>query len=170
MSNDCLLTILPDGGKLFAKQHFSAGLEEVFSFFSNPHNLERITPPFLRFSITRAPDTHPWQPAAGSTINCVCTESPFAGAHGSKPGTRPHAFVDVQEHDPYLAWHHHHEFKRTGEGTIVYDRVRYRLPLGRLGSLLAGTLVRHNLSRIFTFRQTTLAAIFANGTSERATR
>ena len=169
MSYDCLLTILPDGGKLFAKQHFSASPEEVFSFFSNPHNLERITPPFLRFSITSAPHT---PLATGSRIDYQLRLHgiPFRWRSRIEAWNPPHAFVDVQERGPYLAWHHHHEFERTDEGTIVYDRVRYRLPLGRLGSVLAGTLVRHNLSRIFTFRQTTLAAIFANGTSERATR
>jgi ligand-binding SRPBCC domain-containing protein len=52
--------------------------------------------------------------------------------------------------------------------TDVYDRVHYRLPLGRPGSLLAGPLVRRNLSRIFTFRQTALAAIFANGSGQQA--
>lgn len=169
MSNDCLLTISPDGRQIFAKQRFAVGREEVFSFFSNPYNLERLTPPSLRFSITRAPDT---PLATGSRIDYRLRlyGIPFRWRSRIEAWNPPHAFVDVQERGPYLVWHHRHEFESAGEGTIVYDRVRYRLPLGRLGNLLAGPLVRRNLSHIFTFRQTTLAAIFANGTSERATR
>ena len=61
-------------------------------------------------------------------------------------------FSDVQESGPYSLWHHTHEFEEIPGGTIVRDHIRYRLPLGGLGEIAAGWLVRSDLAKIFAFR------------------
>jgi ligand-binding SRPBCC domain-containing protein len=58
--------------------------------------------------------------------------------------------VDEQRHGPYRLWHHEHVFTATDLGTLIEDRVRYRVPGGELAHAL---LVRRDLERIFRFRQ-----------------
>ena len=64
----------------------------------------------------------------------------------------PHGFVDVQLSGPYALWEHTHAFAATATGTLIDDRVRYRLPLTPLGDA-AHPLVRRQLARIFSYRQ-----------------
>ena len=62
-------------------------------------------------------------------------------------------FVDVQTRGPYTLWHHTHEFEPADGGTVIRDRVRYRLPFGALGDLVAGRMVRRDLEAVFDFRR-----------------
>ena len=62
----------------------------------------------------------------------------------------PHQFVDVQRCGPYTSWHHTHSFEDSHSGTLCRDRVRYR-PGG--GTLIHWLFVRHDVERIFEYRQ-----------------
>ena len=66
----------------------------------------------------------------------------------------PHGFIDVQAEGPYQLWEHTHDFIPFAEGTLMVDRVRYRLPMGVLGNLIGGALVRSEVEKIFQFRRT----------------
>ncbi len=124
---------------------------EVFEFFANPGNLEKLTPEFLNFKILECPEG---SLESGSRIRYqlslhglpVRWRTVIQGWH---PETE---FSDVQESGPYSLWHHTHEFEEIPGGTIVRDRIRYRLPLGGLGEIAAGWLVRADLAKIFAFR------------------
>jgi ligand-binding SRPBCC domain-containing protein len=78
-----------------------------------------------------------------------------------EPGRR---FVDVQERGPYRSWQHSHELEplRAGgvDGTLVRDRIVYRLPLGPLGRL-GLPLVRRQLEQLFDFRKVALERRFS---------
>ena len=65
----------------------------------------------------------------------------------------PHNFVDIQEKGPYSLWHHRHELEGHDGATIVRDRIRYRLPCGALGDLVAGSRVAKELETIFRYRR-----------------
>jgi ligand-binding SRPBCC domain-containing protein len=62
-------------------------------------------------------------------------------------------FVDRQLRGPYRLWHHRHEFEPCGDATVVRDRVRYALPLGRLGAAANAAFVWRDLERIFDYRR-----------------
>lgn len=139
--------------QLERKQIVSLGLEECWRFFSDPRNLEKITPPAMNFTIKRA------LPAAvypGLMIEY--TVSPLAGI----PLTwlteivqvdAPHRFVDEQRVGPYRLWHHEHFFRALPNGrTEVRDLVTYVPPLGPLGALLNALVIRPQLERIFDYR------------------
>jgi len=70
-------------------------------------------------------------------------------------------FVDVQTRGPYASWRHTHEFESDDGGTIIRDRVRYRLPLGALGELAAGWLVDRDLDAVFDFRRRRIEELMA---------
>jgi ligand-binding SRPBCC domain-containing protein len=74
-----------------------------------------------------------------------------------KPGVR---FVDNQLRGPYSLWHHTHTFEAKDGGTLMRDRVRFRLPLGKLGDFFGSWLVKRDVSAIFEFRKTTIDRLF----------
>ena len=55
------------------------------------------------------------------------------------------SFVDTQLAGPYAKWHHTHAFEPMKGGTLMQDRVLYRLPLGALGKGLAHWKVRGDI-------------------------
>jgi ligand-binding SRPBCC domain-containing protein len=136
---------------LIREQYLPAAPARVFPFFADAHNLERITPPWLGFQIvTPAPiDMH-----EGTRIDYRLR---LAGLplrwrtviREWKPGER---FVDEQEQGPYALWRHEHVFTAAGEGTLMLDRVHYRLPLGPLGRAAHALAVRATLATIFDYR------------------
>jgi ligand-binding SRPBCC domain-containing protein len=69
-------------------------------------------------------------------------------------------FVDVQAKGPYALWHHTHSFQDHAGGTLMTDHVRLRLPLGKLGFLVASPMVLKDVERIFNFRKQKIAEIF----------
>ncbi|MDZ4085125.1 MAG: SRPBCC family protein, partial [Bdellovibrionales bacterium] len=66
------------------------------------------------------------------------------------PGKR---FVDTQLKGPYSLWHHTHDFLPMAGGTLLRDRVHYRLPMGILGSVAAGWKVVRDVDTIFKYRR-----------------
>jgi ligand-binding SRPBCC domain-containing protein len=69
-------------------------------------------------------------------------------------------FVDVQRRGPYREWRHWHEFRDARGGTMMADRVEYRMPLGPLGSLAHALFVRRTLKKIFDYRREAIEKIF----------
>ncbi len=140
------------------QQVVPCGKEEAFGFFSDAYNLELITPPFLRFKIL---DVRPAQLCRDALIDyrLVLHGFPIRWRTRIESWEPPHAFVDVQLKGPYALWHHTHTFESVDDGTLIRDRIRYRLPLGTLGRIVAGRLVEHDLRRIFDYRRDATARI-----------
>lgn len=134
-------------------------LADVFPFFAEAGNLERITPPELRFHIETP---LPVKMAAGTILDYRLRLAgvPFRWRSRISVWDPPHRFVDEQLVGPYREWIHLHTFEPTREGTRVLDRVRYRLPLHPL-SLPVAPLVQRQLHRIFTFREEVIRTVFA---------
>jgi ligand-binding SRPBCC domain-containing protein len=134
-------------------------IEEVFPFFADARNLERLTPDFLGFNV-RGMSTK--EIKEGTTINYsmrlhglpVRWTSRIDQWHPNR------SFVDSQTRGPYALWRHTHEFEPYQGGTIVRDRIRYRVPFGVLGELAAGAWVRSDLRRIFEYRRRQLMSLF----------
>ena len=127
------------------------GREEVFAFFAEAQNLERITPPELRFRVI---SPTPIEIAAGTLIDYHLSlfGLPFTWRSRISRWDPPDAFVDEQLKGPYSLWHHTHTFAESSEGTVIGDRVLYRLPLWPL-SEIGLPLVKLQLKRIFAYRQ-----------------
>lgn len=129
-------------------------VDDTFAFFADASNLERITPPELRFRIVT-----PWpiEMRRGTLIEyrLALFALPFSWRTGIDEWAPSHRFVDRQLAGPYRRWIHTHEFAPERGGTRMRDTVEYRLPLGWLG-LAALPLVRRQLTRIFDFREQTI--------------
>ncbi|HSB21198.1 MAG TPA: SRPBCC family protein [Anaeromyxobacteraceae bacterium] len=131
---------------------------EVFAFFSDAANLERITPPFLRFRILTP---LPIEMRAGAAIEYRLRLHGIPMRWQSRietwePGL---GFTDVQLSGPYRRWVHRHEFRDAPGGTEMRDAVEYALPLGPLGDLAHALLVRRSVEAIFDYRRDAVAAL-----------
>lgn len=138
-------------------------LHEVFAFFSDVHNLERITPPWLNFSIL----TRDVALRDGALIDyrIRLRGLPMRWRTRIALWEPPHRFVDEQLRGPYRLWHHTHEFTAVAGGTRMVDTVRYALPLGPLGSLAHRLFVRRDLERIFAYRRERFERFLGPGAS-----
>ena len=136
------------------KQTVQMPLAECWSFFSDPRNLPKITPPSLRFVVR---SELPAQVHPGLMIRYAV--SPLLGI----PMTwlteitqvrSPEYFVDEQRVGPYRIWHHEHFFRALDQGTTeVRDRVHYVPPFGPIGAVMNTLVLRRQLERIFDFRE-----------------
>ena len=143
------------------EQRIPRPLPEVFDFFSRAANLERITPPWLRFSIL---GSEPAEVKTGTVIpyRLRLHGLPLIWVSQIEEFEHGRLFVDRQLIGPYKLWHHRHEFGEDGTQTVIRDEVRYELPLGRLGSVAHRLFVRSDVERIFAYRRATLERVLLN--------
>jgi ligand-binding SRPBCC domain-containing protein len=128
--------------------------EDVFAYFSDATNLERITPPELRFRIL-TPLPIPMREGTIIDYRLRLLRVPLRWKSRILRWRPPTGFVDEQVSGPYRFWEHTHSFYEEGDETIVEDVVRYGLPFWPLGEI-AHPLVRLQLGRIFRFRQSAM--------------
>lgn len=136
---------------------------ETFDFFSDAFNLERITPPFLRFKILTP---RPIVMEKGRLIEYQLSlfGVPFKWKTIIEEWSPETHFVDRQLKGPYLLWHHTHTFEEIGVGRILMkDIVRYRIPFGPFGLLAHWLFVERMLTKIFDYRAVSTAELL-NGT------
>ena len=135
-------------------------LDEVFDFFAQAENLERITPPWLRFRVLTPA---PIEMGSGTVIDYRLRlhRLPVRWTSRIELWERERRFVDQQVRGPYRFWRHMHEFVRVGLDTCVRDLVEYALPLGRPGDLVGMPVVRRDLARIFDYRRDAVARLLA---------
>jgi ligand-binding SRPBCC domain-containing protein len=141
-------------------QHLPGRPEDVFPFFADARNLERITPPWLGFRVL-TPEPVEMRARALIDYQLELHRVPVRWHTEIVLWDPPHRFVDVQRSGPYALWHHTHSFEPAGDaGTLIRDVVRYALPLGPLGWLAGRAFVERDLERIFSFRQREVARVF----------
>lgn len=141
------------------EQEIPAAAAEVFSFFSDPGNLARLTPPGMRFRILGPPSG---ALEAGSRLEYRIrwTFLRLRWVTRITRWTPDSEFEDVQEEGPYRVWIHTHRFEPTARGALMRDRVEYELPFGPVGRLAHRLLVRRQLEAIFDFRARAIEKIF----------
>ena len=147
---------------LQTKQIIRASMAEAWSFFSNPRNLAKITPPEMGFEVlTPNLASHIY---AGMMI--AYRVRPLLGIPMTwlseitlvEEGVR---FIDEQRVGPYAVWHHEHAFHDLGDGRVeMEDRATYVLPFALLGDLVHPWLVKPQLERIFAFREKAVRELF----------
>lgn len=139
----------------------AAPVDEVWAFFSDPYNLEKISPGYMDFRIVQCPDgkelydgmqiEYRVKPVLGIPLKWITLISNVV------PGS---SFTDVQATGPYALWEHTHTFEAAANGTRMFDQVIYALPLGILGQFAHGLFVQKQLKDIFLYRQGRIKELF----------
>ena len=129
-----------------------APLDQVFGFFAEARNLEKLTPPWLRFEVLT---TGPITMAAGTLIDYRIRWRgiPMRWRTEIEVWEPPHRFVDRQIRGPYRLWRHEHLFSEQSDGTSIIDRVEYA-PFG--GAIAQRLVVARDVERIFAYRHEVL--------------
>lgn len=142
-------------------QLIPAPLDKVWSFFSDPANLPRITPADMHFEILSSPQGD--RIYAGQLIEYKLRPLPWLRTRWLTEITQVgegHYFVDEQRQGPYKLWHHQHHFREIHGGVEMTDLVHYLVPFGFLGDLVNAFFVRRRLEEIFRYRRQVVEASF----------
>jgi len=141
-----------------------APLDEVFEFFSDAFNLERITPPWLNFRVLTPKPIH-IRRGTRLEYKLRLNNVPLRWLTEITLWEPPFRFVDCQLRGPYQKWVHLHEFRGTGPNTThMTDHVVYALPFGLLGKVSHGLFVKRRVNAIFTYRKEEIRKIFLKPT------
>jgi ligand-binding SRPBCC domain-containing protein len=148
--------------RLERRQFLPVALETAWEFFSDPHNLQQITPVWLDFKITH---TIPDKMVAGMIIRYrlkTLFQLPTTWITEITHVAEPYFFVDEMRLGPYRFWHHQHRFIEKSGGIEMHDTVHYALKFGLLGQILHNMIIGNKLNEIFDYRRTALEAIFGS--------
>ncbi len=139
--------------KLHSKQFLNVSIDKAWDFFSDPNNLNKITPPKMGFNIkTTLPD----KMYAGMLIEYKVKpilNIPLSWVTEITQVDKPNMFIDEQRFGPYKFWHHQHIFRQVEGGIEMEDIVHYGLPLGFLGRMAHPLIVKPQLDGIFKYRE-----------------
>ena len=133
------------------RTRIAAPAEKVFCWHARPGAFERLNPP--------------WEPVEivarhggvenGAVVVLRMSLGPLSqywvAEHRDYQEGRQ--FCDVQVSGPFAHWVHTHRFEPDGPSACyLEDHIEYALPLGTVGRLGGGALVRQKLARMFTYR------------------
>lgn len=147
---------------LHREQNISAPIEVLWEYFSNPKNLNSLTPPDMNFEIIAGGDEKMYE---GQII-----EYRVEFVHGMKSLwlteiahiREQKYFVDEQRVGPYRFWYHEHRFEKISGGVKMTDHVTYAAPFGFLGDIVHAVWIRNRLKTIFDFRYQKISEIFGS--------
>ena len=129
---------------------------KVYEFFSNPGNLDRLTPAWLNFAIL-TPASSKMKQGSLLDYRLRIRGIPIRWQSEIAVWEPPHRFVDRQTKGPYSLWVHEHIFEEHDNGTLVGDNVEYAVPGGRI---VQKFLVAPDIERIFDYRHKILEELF----------
>lgn len=148
-------------------QRIPVSLDKAWDFFSDPANLQTITPEGMGFKVISK--HHGDRMYAGQLIEYKVR--PVAGipvywmTEITQVKDRIY-FIDEQRFGPYTLWHHQHHFKEIPGGVEMTDIVHYKNPLGILGRIANRLFVKNKLKTIFDFRYRKVEELFGKWNGE----
>jgi uncharacterized protein (TIGR01777 family) len=126
---------------------------ELYDWHARPGAFERLNPPWEPVSVVGregAFGTAPFRVRIRTPVLGPVKTTFLSEAFDFRPGE---GFKDRQLTGPFAAWTHTHTMTPDGpDRSVLEDRIDYRLPLGGLGRLFGGGLVRKRLGRMFAYR------------------
>ncbi|RPH58870.1 MAG: hypothetical protein EHM81_09205 [Chloroflexi bacterium] len=145
---------------LAREQTIPASIEQVWDYFSDPRNLDELTPPDMRFRILTDPLPRMYE---GQIIEYrveFLRGLPSLWLTEIAHVRELRYFVDEQRTGPYQFWYHEHRFEPVAGGTRMNDQVTYSIGFGPLGDLLNALWIGRRLQQVFDFRMEKIRQLF----------
>lgn len=142
------------------EQFLPITLDQAWTFFSSPKNLNLITPPEMDFRIL---DELPEQMYQGMLIRYKIKPMlniPLDWVTEITVIKGDQFFIDEQRKGPYRIWHHEHHFKVVEGGVLMTDKLYYDIGMGFIGTLAGKLWVDKQVKSIFEFRSNKLIDLF----------
>jgi len=133
--------------------------KEVFEFFTDEKNLEKITPSHLKFKVQKK-STEKIKKGTFIDYKLSLHGIPLRWKSEISSFEYNQHFVDKQVKGPYSKWNHYHGFIPLKKGTLIVDKITYKVPMGLFGLLFMGRFVRNDLNKIFNFRKKIINQLF----------
>jgi ligand-binding SRPBCC domain-containing protein len=135
-------------------------LARCWQFFSDPRNLEKITPPSLRLHIESELPSRIYPGLMVQYVVSPIFGIPLRWLTEIIRVDEPHHFIDEQRIGPYRLWHHEHFFRELDKSRVeIRDLIHYAPPFGPLGAILNALVIRRQLGRILDFRARKIAEV-----------
>jgi len=128
-----------------------APVSRVFAFHEAPGALEKLIPPWEKVRVVQRGESL----APGTIVIMKMKVGPFWVTWKARHTLyeKDVLFQDMQDSGPFAKWLHTHRFvEDPSGGTRLIDDVEYELPLGKLGAIFGGALVRAQLEKMFAYR------------------
>lgn len=134
-------------------QTIPISLENAWDFFSNPVNLQSITPPTMGFRIIS--NFHGTKMYPGQIIEYKVKPLLNIPLYWMTEITHVQEavfFIDEQRYGPYSLWHHQHHFKQVNGAVEITDIIHYKIPGWWLGDIVNAVYVKKELKKVFDYR------------------
>mgnify|MGYP006267223263 CR=1 FL=1 len=139
------------GESLFQKTlTLPVSAEAAFAWHERPGAFRRLQPPWEPLEVVAtAASLRP-----GHRVSLVSRlgplRLPMVFEHGAYEAGC--LFTDRQIRGPFASWIHEHRFRNGKNRPVMEDHIRYTVPGGRLGELVAGKAIRRRIERMFAYR------------------
>ena len=134
-------------------QKIHTGIDVAWNYFSDPNNLQAITPADMNFKVISTYNGNKMY--AGQVIEYKVSPVLNIPLYWMTEITHVEDkkyFVDEQRFGPYTLWHHQHHFKEVNGFVEMTDIVHYKLPFWFLGDVAHWLFVKKKLENIFEYR------------------
>jgi ligand-binding SRPBCC domain-containing protein len=135
-------------------------LEQAWNFFSNPRNLNEITPPDMTFNIISEVPEKMYEGLIIAYKVSPMLNIPLTWVTEITHIKELSYFVDEQRKGPYRMWHHEHHFREIAGGVKMTDILHYDVGKGFLGSIASTLFVEKRVRHIFDYRAIKLKQLF----------
>ena len=133
------------------RTRIQAPIGEAFRWHARPGALERLTAPWEPVEMVER--TGGIEDGARVVLRMKMGPLSRRWVAEHRDYREGRGFRDVQIEGPFPRWEHTHTFEPDGDDACyLEDRIEYKLPLGVLGRLVGGPMVRKRLNRLFSYR------------------
>lgn len=146
---------------LYSTEKINTTIDLAWDFFSNPRNLNKLTPPDLNFKITSGDPNTFYQGKIITYSIRLLLFLQFNWTTEISNIKKGKYFIDKQLFGPYKLWHHEHHFTKNDDGTVtMVDKVKYKLYMYPISRVIHKLFVKKELLKIFNYRKKMIHDIF----------